>query len=348
MSRCRFAFSKRSFPGHALRLALTGAGLVGMAASAGAQSVHELRLMPAGPRDGVLIRAYFRYEAAPGSRIEDGVEVRNQGTEALEVRLSAADARTASRGGIAIASGSGASPHQAGDWLHLDENVLRLDAGADRLVPFSIEIPPDILPGEYAALVVARRTAPSGRATAGGPVGVRFEPRSGVSVLVTVPGRQRPELQIERLAAVPGMKQQGVFVDLVNRGNAGAPSAEGRLVVREVTGGTVADVPISFGYLLARDSLRARLGLGRHDLDGWYDATLELDYALGRVSRSARIRFDSQAALPVVRAHRETDSVSEVLPRWLLPVVASAVGLILLLLAVVFWQSRKLARPTAR
>ncbi len=88
--------------------------------------------------------------------------VRNESEEPQRLSLFTADTMTASRGGIAVASHSLDIPKHAGAWLTLSQTELDLKPGEDRSVPFTLRLPRDLAPGEYAASIVAQRAEREG------------------------------------------------------------------------------------------------------------------------------------------------------------------------------------------
>ncbi len=315
-----------------------------------AQTAQNFRLLPDPQRSASIKQAYFVFEAAAGSQIDDAILVRNRDQEPVHLSLFAADAVTASRGGVAIATRRGDIPQHAGAWLHLSETDLSLEPKEELSVPFSIRVPEDLSPGEYAASIVAQRTEEVA-GDGSGSLGVRFIPRFGVTVLVTVPGSValQPELEILDLRAATGARQQAVIADLDNHGNDGLDRAEGHLTVRRTNGELLQDLPVRLGYFLAGDDLDYRVGLEEELAAGEYDVTLSLTYQLGTVELTRRLFLGELPDLPVVRAGAaEPSSEPSHLPQWVLAAITAALLGIFLLMVLLAIQSRRLARARSR
>lgn len=112
------------------------------------------------PSAGEGERTRFEMTADPGDRIEDGVEVVNLGTQPVEIRLEAVDARTSADGAYALAA-VGEPVTDAASWVTFAEGdpgqPLRLAAGEGRSVDFAIEVPANATPGDHAGAIVAAR-----------------------------------------------------------------------------------------------------------------------------------------------------------------------------------------------
>ncbi len=337
----------------ALANPLCGFGLAALLAAGpiSAQVVHDFRLLP-DPRQSVSAeRAYFAFESAAGMVIRDHLTVRNDSGERLRLSLYAADAVTASHGGIAVATRLGEVPERGGSWLEVSASEISLDPGEERAVPFTVRLPADLPPGEYAASLVAQRAEEKDRG-ASGPVGVRFIPRFAVTVLLTVPGPEplRPALEIADLEAVNGARQQAVVADLGNPGDDGLARAAGALTVRRTDGRQMQEIPVRLGYFLAGDSLDFRVGLERVLAAGEYDVTLSLTHEGGTAELTRRLTFGELAAVPVIRAQtgsRPAAADGSYLPPWLLATIGGGVLVIAFLVALLAVQSRRLARLRA-
>ncbi len=314
-----------------------------------AQVAHDFRLLPDPRSSASSQRAYFVYEASAGKNIEDRVSVRNESEEPLHLLLFPADAVTASRGGIAIATLVDDTPKRAGAWIDLSQTELTLAPGEDRSVPFTVSLPRDLLPGEYAASIVAQQKAEENDGRSG-PLGARFIPRFGVTVLVTLSGSSadalRPHLEITDLKAATGPRQQTVIADLSNSGNDGLDKAEGSLIVRQPGGLLLQEMPVRLGYFLAREDLDYRIGLEQEVAAGEYDVTLALTHRRGTVELTRRLYLGKPPTLPIVRTESLSEPAPEPLrlPRWVVVVIAAAGISIALLVTLLTVQSRRLAR----
>jgi hypothetical protein len=79
-------------------------------------------------------RTSFTYTANPGGQVQDGVVIANQGATPLDLALSA--------------SGKG-----VGAWVHLDRDAVTVAPGKSVEVPFTLTLPKDAAPGDYAGAI---------------------------------------------------------------------------------------------------------------------------------------------------------------------------------------------------
>ncbi len=330
-------------------------GLLSLLASppALAQLVHDFRLLPDPQRTVSTQRAYFVYESVAGRVIDDAIVVRNESDQSQRLTLFAADTITASRGGIAVASHSVDAAERAGAWLHLSQTALNLEPREHRSVPFTLRVPDDLPPGEYAASIVAQR-AEEGDGGESGPMGVRFIPRFAVTVLVTVPGTAddplEPDLEITDLRAATGARQQTIIGDLSNSGNDGLDQAQGHLTIRQTDGVLAREAPVRLGYFLAGDDLGYRIGVQPELAAGEYDVTLSFTHDQGTAELTRRLYLGKVPEIPVLRADDPPADATQPtgLPRWVLVAIGVAGLSILLLLALLTLQARRLARARLR
>lgn len=329
-------------------------GLLALLATspAAGQLTHDFRLLPDPRQTASSQRAYFVYESTAGAVIHDAVLVRNESDRPLQLSLFSADTVTASRGGIAVASHSVNAAKGAGAWLHLEQDALSIEPREHHAVPFTLSLPADLSPGEYAASIVAQHAEQrEGEQT--GPMGVRFVPRFAVTVLVTIPGSSvdalASNLEITDLRAATGSRRQTVIADLENSGNDGLTKAEGRLTIRRTDGEPLLQMPVRLGYFLARDALDYRAGLKRELAPGDYDVTLSLTHERGTVELTRRLFFGELSEVPVVTADQSTWPENQPtgppkLPRWVVLAMAAAGVSVALLTLLLMLQSRRLAR----
>lgn len=311
-----------------------------------AQTAHTFRLYP----DRTPPEAYFVYEATPGMVIQDTVLAVNPSSEPVYLSLYPADAATAANGGIAIATNLGETPTGTGSWLQLTASEVTIepsenpDQATAHPVPFTLTIPDQIAPGEYAALIVAQPADALNTEEQTGPVGVRFIPRTATRVLVTIAGPIKPNLEISALRAETNGDQQMIIADLQNMGNAGIPQTEGSLTIRETEGTLIQEIPVRLGYFLANDTLLQRINIDPALNAREYDVTLALTYQDQTVEKTARLSFGAASELPEVNPNDEEEARLPPPSPWPDPWLIVAGGIIFLFAALFIIQSRRLAR----
>ena len=141
-------------------------------------------------------RPNFSYELDPGDELTDYFSVRNLGNSPLDLRIYATDAFTNNSGGFDLLPGN-ESPVDVGSWVTLDVSEVTIAPDQVEIVPFTLTVPDDALPGDHAGGVVATLTT----ADDDGPGNqVRVEYRVGSRIYLQVSGEIVPELQIEDLS----------------------------------------------------------------------------------------------------------------------------------------------------
>jgi hypothetical protein len=125
-------------------------------------------------------RRDYGYTLSAGGRIEDGIEVVNQGTTALRLSLRPADAVLDAAGRIDMAA-QGARAAGVGAWVHLQEQVVTVDPGATLTVPFVVTPPRGAAAGDHVGGIVTE--AAGGR-------------RAGLQVRLRISGALKPALAV--------------------------------------------------------------------------------------------------------------------------------------------------------
>lgn len=133
-------------------------------------------------------RPNYAYDLAPGGTVGDALYVANRSPQPITLSVYAADGFLTEDGSLDILAGGVAST-DLGSWVSIETPELTLDSGASAEVPFTVTVPADASPGDYAAGVVAsmRVTADNGTIT---------ERRLGSRVHLRVQGDLAPALTV--------------------------------------------------------------------------------------------------------------------------------------------------------
>lgn len=137
-------------------------------------------------------RQNFGYTLDPGDVLSDSLVITNHDTEPLELDVYAADGFTTSSGQLDLVTRDIESI-EIGAWTALDEDTVQIAAGATAEVPFTIAIPEDATPGDYAGGIVTSLMQPQQEQ------GISVDRRLGVRMHVRVLGDLAPALAIEDL-----------------------------------------------------------------------------------------------------------------------------------------------------
>ncbi len=138
-------------------------------------------------------RTNFTYTLDPGGSVTDGVVVANHGAEAVELKIYAADGFTSEDGQLALRL-SGEKSSAVGAWLAPASDTVTIEAGATTTVPFTVDIPANATPGDYAGGLVTSLTVPDAAS------GVNVDRRLGIRVNLRVGGALTPSLAVEDMA----------------------------------------------------------------------------------------------------------------------------------------------------
>ncbi|WP_147916645.1 hypothetical protein [Ruania zhangjianzhongii] len=163
----------RTFTTYGAALVLAGLTLgTSLAASAASASTGEEN---DGPRttwtvepaagDGADDRVSLRHDVDPGSSATDAVEVRNFGPSAATFRIYASDGVVGESGAFDILP-PGQESTDAGTWVTFDDvpaasldsagaMTLQLEPDSSTVIPVSIAVPEDAVPGDHPAGIVA-------------------------------------------------------------------------------------------------------------------------------------------------------------------------------------------------
>ncbi|WP_394684997.1 DUF916 domain-containing protein [uncultured Microbacterium sp.] len=133
-------------------------------------------------------RPNYAYDLLPGGTVGDALYVANRSPQPITLRVYAADGFLTDDGALDILAG-GAESTDLGSWVSIASPELTLDSGASAEVPFTVAVPADAAPGDYAAGIVASMlvTADNGTVT---------ERRLGSRVHLRVQGDLVPSLAI--------------------------------------------------------------------------------------------------------------------------------------------------------
>jgi hypothetical protein len=144
--------------------------------------------------DGAQGSARQNYDLtiAPGDTTDDAIVISNYDTNPLELEVYAADGFTNSTGQLDVAPRSDA-PVTVGAWVTLSASHVTVPAGEAVAVPFSVAVPADATPGDYAGGVLTSLTRPDASQ------GITVDRRLGIRMHLRVAGDLAPAMTIDDL-----------------------------------------------------------------------------------------------------------------------------------------------------
>ena len=252
-------------------------GVASFGGLASAQSGVRFSIQPArSPGDDA---PYFSYTGQAGEQIDDVALVINAGTEAVTLRLYAADGITAIGGGTAFA---GAEEERTGvrGWIRVSASEVTLAPGARQPVPFSVGVPSGATAGDHVAGLIVE--APPKQGQSGG-VQTAVVERVGVAVVVRVPGESREQLALGGICLNQETGSNYFQVPVANNGNIlSRPSGE--FVLAKQGGEEVFRKPIEPATILPLDATFLRIDAPSDPGPGRYTAIVRLNQSDGRVA----------------------------------------------------------------
>ncbi|MFI2365258.1 WxL protein peptidoglycan domain-containing protein [Promicromonospora sp. NPDC019610] len=151
-------------------------------------------------------RENFRYTVDPGAKVSDELVVTNHGETPLKLDIYAADGYTTTAGQLDVLTReTGAEDEETGSddtgsadtgsvhvgsWLDPAVDQVHLAPSESADVPFTLRVPDDATPGDYAGAILTSRTVTAQEA------GLDYETRSGIRVYLRVAGDLAPSLTV--------------------------------------------------------------------------------------------------------------------------------------------------------
>lgn len=192
--------SPRTAPGRARFLAgLLPALLVAAVAAVGGASA------PASAADGDVTwgvrtaandngadRQNFAYRIAPGTQVSDALVVSNHAATPIDLDVYAADGFTTSSGQLDLVTPDTTSV-AVGAWTAVQEGRVTIAPGASVEVPFTVKVPADATPGDYAGGLLTSLPHPAQED------GISVDRRLGIRMHVRVDGELAPAVAVEKM-----------------------------------------------------------------------------------------------------------------------------------------------------
>ncbi|GHS84687.1 hypothetical protein AGMMS50218_00030 [Actinomycetota bacterium] len=137
-------------------------------------------------------RTSFSYSLDPGAQAQDALVVVNHGADPLELAVYAADGYTTDSAQFDLLTPDQESAG-VGAWLSTDASSVTVEPGGTAEVPFTVAIPDDATPGDYAGGIVTSLSEPDDTE------GITVDRRLGIRVNLRVGGELAPSLAVEHV-----------------------------------------------------------------------------------------------------------------------------------------------------
>ncbi|WP_432829762.1 COG1470 family protein [Dactylosporangium sp. CA-092794] len=158
-------------------------------------------------------RSSYSYAVNPGGQIKDAMVVANRGKDPLTLAVYAGDGYTTGTGQLDLLTKDKKSVG-IGAWLHAENATVAVPPGQTVDVPFTLDVPKNATPGDYAGGIVTSLTAPDATQT------INVERRLGIKIKLRVGGDLKPALAIEDLHLDHAGSDATVTYTIHNTGNA--------------------------------------------------------------------------------------------------------------------------------
>ncbi|QAY58982.1 DUF916 domain-containing protein [Microbacterium protaetiae] len=135
-------------------------------------------------------RTDFTYTLNPGGTIDDGLVVANRGSTPLDLSVYVADGFTTDGGQFDVLA-AGEQSVGLGDWVQANVDHITVKAGTTVTVGFTLTVPKNATPGDYAGGIVTSLTQPDDA------FGVNVDRRLGIRMNLRVGGDLAPALAVE-------------------------------------------------------------------------------------------------------------------------------------------------------
>jgi hypothetical protein len=222
------------------------------AAGNGLYSIQPATISGQNPRE------WFNYLLNPGATVTDAVTVTNLTTQSIGFTLYTADAINAQGGGFAI-NPPDKPKRTVGSWITLSDSLFTLPPHTLANVPFTLRVPRNVTPGDYAGGIVLQTVQPAVEKRGNLTFDVYND--VGSRVYVRIAGPLHPGLAISKLSVkthgfaglVGGPVSSSVTYTLTNTGNQ-ILNPTARLSVSPLLGSGVTVPPRIFSSLLPHNS----------------------------------------------------------------------------------------------
>lgn len=237
----------------------------------------------------VISPTKIELNADPGDRVIREISLTNRTGEPVTFQFSTEDFEGGSDPSQATEfMGESGSPWGAADWIEPEVSSIVLDQGETLTLTATIRVPPNAEPGGHYAALFASRTIDKVEEGAA----IKVTERVGTLFLITVSGNIVHDGVLDE-PEIKNFSEYGpVNIGLVfnNLGNV-HEKPTGKVVIRNLLGQTVAQIPVEEWVVLPDSSRRTLVQWGGKYHFGRYTATAEIGYSEERSLLLAQTSF---------------------------------------------------------
>lgn len=169
--------------------------IIGLETPSPAEVNTSWALTPAITEEHPEKRASFKIELATGQSYSDAISVKNLGARDLTIELYAGDGLTTDTGDFDITN-SQTPATETGSWISLAQTQVTVPAGNSVDVPFTLQVPENVTPGDHPGGIVAVVSTQTNSESEGTVIS---DNRVGTRVHLRVSGEIQTSLSIEKL-----------------------------------------------------------------------------------------------------------------------------------------------------
>jgi hypothetical protein len=230
---------------------------------------------PAYPQaDNPRTESIFIHTLNPGETQEEGVLVVNNTAEQKTMLVYAVDS-TPSTGGAFACEQLSQTKDDVGAWITLEKSEVTLESRKSELVPFTIIVPENASVGEHNGCIVIQEKL----AKPEGESGVSLSFRTGMRVVITIPGELERKLEIVGFNVARKNDGNGSFLLQPTVKNLGNVSIDANIQV--VTRYFFGSAYITHGgqySILRGDTSDWNFELKKPFWGGWYHSSFFVEY----------------------------------------------------------------------
>jgi hypothetical protein len=234
------------------------------------------------PHPNARPRAYFIYQSYPTALIQDSITVKNVGKARGTVNLFPVDAFTGQSSG-AVFTDPHSPQHDIGAWIKLSTQQIALNPGQSRDIPFHLNIPAHVRPGQHGGGIIAEvpmqlQTQTATTNSNSRQAAFQFQPENILGVLVNLPGATLEKLNATGISYDTESTYQKVLITLKNAGTQ-LLHPYGHLQVLNTTGQILKDEPLQLDTFLPQTAINYPVYMHHNALSpGTYTAKVHLNY----------------------------------------------------------------------
>lgn len=222
-------------------------------------------------------RSWFILNLSHGQKIDQEVTIQNKGNETANMEIYSVDASANADGAFTLMEKG--RREDVGGWVKLPVKSVAIPANSKISLPFSIEVPSLVLPGDHVGGIAVEQNNKTDLSTSG----VKLIKRTGVRIYISVNGQKLESLEVKDVRFTRTPSGTFLYYTVKNTGNTNL-DLSGTVELKSVLGTTIYN-PGPLGEVLAGKSIIAKIPV-RELNPLTYSAGINLSFGKnGRISK---------------------------------------------------------------